>query len=53
MPINSIGIGAENLFAMLFEVVELSAVQSPREHADDAQHDHGRHGDEEVDDVHA
>ena len=52
MPINSIRVEGENLFAMLFEVVELAAVKGPPEQGDDAQHDHGRQRNEQVDDVH-
>ena len=53
MRIKRIGCGFENLLAVLFEVVELATVQRPREHAQNAQHEHGRQRDEQVQDVHA
>ena len=52
MSIKCRRIGLENPRAVLFQVVELAAVQRPREDADDPEHQHGRHRDEEVEDVH-
>ncbi len=52
MPVNCTRIGLQDLLAVLFQVVELAAVQRPREHGEDAEHEHSRKGDEEVQDVH-
>jgi len=53
MPIKGFGIGLENLCAVLFEIIELATVERPGEHAKDAEHQHGGHGNEEVEDVHS
>jgi hypothetical protein len=53
MPINGFGIGFENLRTVLFEVIELATFECPSEHAKDAEHQHGGHGNEEVEDVHS
>ena len=52
MSIKCAVIGGQNLLGVLFDVVELSAMQRPREDSDDAQHEHGRQGDQQVEDVH-
>ena len=52
MRIKGIGRGGKDLFAVLIEVIELPAVQRPREHRQDGQHERGRHRDQEVEDVH-
>ena len=52
MRIKGIGGGGENLLTVLFEVIELAAVQGPCEDAEDDQHQHRRHRDQEVQDVH-
>ena len=53
MPIKGIGVDVEDLPAVLLEVFELPAVERPREDAQHAEHQHGRHRDEQVQDVHA
>jgi hypothetical protein len=52
MPVNWPRIGLQDLLAVLLQVVELAAVQRPGEDGEDAEHEHGRQGDEEVQDVH-
>ena len=52
MPIKGVGVRVQDALALLLEVVELPAVQGPGEDAEDAEHEHGRQGDEEVQDVH-
>ena len=42
----------ENLLAVLLHVIELSAVQRPREDAEDPEHEHARQRDQQVQDVH-
>ena len=41
MRIKAIGGGIENLFAVLIEVIELAAVQCPREQAEQRKHERG------------
>ena len=52
MRIKGIVGGVENLLAVLFEVIELAAVQGPSEYAEDDQHEHRGHRDQEIQDVH-
>ena len=52
MPVKRFDGDIQNLLAMLFEVIELPAVQCPCEHDEDAQYQHGRHGDEKVEYFH-
>ena len=42
----------ENLLAVLFDVVELPAVQRPREDTEDREHEHARQRDQQVQDLH-
>ena len=52
MRIKRFGGRFENLLAVLLQVIELSAVQRPREDAEDAEHEHARQRDQQVQDVH-
>ena len=52
MRIKRFGGRFENLLAVLLQVIELPAVQRPREDAEDAEHEHARQRDQQVQDVH-
>ena len=52
MRIKRFGGRIENLLAVLLHVIELSAVQRPREDAEDREHEHAGQRDQQVQDVH-
>src|SRR5437762_4962210 len=45
-------VGGQNLLGMLFQVVELAAVQRPPEDREDREHEHGGEGNQQAEDVH-
>ena len=45
-------VGGQNLFGVLFEVVELAGMQRPSEYREDREHKHGGERDQEIEDVH-
>lgn len=52
MQINGLDRGVQNLLAMLAQVIKLTGVHCPREHAQDRQDQQHRQGDQHVEDVH-
>jgi len=42
----------KNAFAFAVKILELTAVERPREHAEDAEHEQGRQRDQQIEDVH-
>ena len=52
MRIKRFGGRFENLLAVLLHVIELPAVQRPREDAEDPEHEYARQWDQQVQDVH-
>ena len=50
--VNPVGIVLQDPLTFLLQVLELTPMHGPSEDADDGQHEHGRQGDQEVQDFH-
>lgn len=52
MSVKPRGVGGEDSFTLFLQFVELAAVEGPGEDGEDAEHEHGRQRDQEIQDVH-